>query len=153
MRCNPHPLRVHRKARTICRADWLGVLWLGRDFFVVSLNPDRYFRTEIRGDELRLPLYRPGRRLDPRWTGRCLSQADNRQLDIRIPCGRGARRHNGIARHYHVAAPAAAAFCYGIDVSPRCGSWFDTAPYGTKPTSRCAQPMSAFGGVFSSFWI
>ncbi len=63
---DPRPVSLHRPAGFVRRSDRIGVLRLGRNLLAVPLDADRHVRPEIRGDQLRLPLYRPGRRLDPR---------------------------------------------------------------------------------------
>jgi len=61
----------------------------------------------VRCHELRLPLYRAGRRLDPRRTGGDLSQADDGKLDGRVHRCRRARRADGAAGYRGAAIHAA----------------------------------------------
>ena len=77
----------------------LFVVLTGLVFFgwgeIFSLFPSTLtdtFGPEIRGDQLRLSLYRPGRRLDPRRAGGGVSQANDGKLDRRIHHRRRARR-------------------------------------------------------------
>jgi hypothetical protein len=110
-RRHPHSVRLHRPTGAVRGADRARVLRLGRNLFAVSLDPDRHVRAEICGDELRLPLYRPGRRLDPGRTGGGLPQADDRKLDRRVHRRRGARCGDRAAGDHRAAGHATQAFC------------------------------------------
>ena len=96
----------------------LFVVLTGLVFFgwgeIFSLFPSTLtdtFGPEIRGDQLRLPLYRPGRRLDPRRTGGGLPQAGDRKLDRRVHRRCGARRGDRASRHHRAEKHAAQALC------------------------------------------
>ena len=106
---DPRAVRLHRSAGAVRRADGPGVLRLGRDLLAVPFDADRYVRAEIRGDELRLPLHRPGRRLDPRRTGGGVPQAIYRELDRGVHRRRRARRLDRVPRHHRAASDAATA--------------------------------------------
>ena len=122
---HPDPVRVHQSAGALRGADRACILRLGRNLLAVSLDADRHVRAEIRGDQLRLPLYRPGHRLDPRRAGGGVSQADDRKLDGGVHHRRRARRRDRAARDNRAAGDAAAALCQPI--KPGTARRFDTA--------------------------
>ena len=87
-----------------------GVLRLGRNLLALPLDADRHVRPEIRRDELRLPLYRAGGRLDPRRAGGGLHQADDRKLDLGVHHRRGARHRHRLAGDHGAADDADQAY-------------------------------------------
>src|SRR5579871_6042737 len=97
---------VYRPACLVRGADGPRVVRLGRDLLAVSVDPDRHLWTEIRRDELRLPLYRPRRRLDPGWPRRRLCQAVDGQLDGGF-YHRGRPRCGDCASCHHAVTPTA----------------------------------------------
>ena len=103
----------------------LFVVLTGLVFFgwgeIFSLFPSTLtdtFGPKYRRDQLRLPLYRPGRRLDPGRTGGGLPEAGDRKLDRGIHRGRRSRRRNGPARHHGAARHAAQALCRPVSAFP-----------------------------------
>ena len=106
MRRDPRVVCLCRSACLVRGVDGPGVLRLGRDLLGVSGHPDRYVRTEIRIHELRLPLHRARRRLDPGWSSRGLSQAVDGELDLGIHHRGDPRCGDRTARH-HRSAPGA----------------------------------------------
>ena len=106
---DPRAVRLHRSAGDVRRAHRPRVLRLGRDLLAVPLDADRYVRAEIRGHELRLPLHRPGRRLDPRRAGGGVPQAIYGQLDGGVHRRRGARCVDRVPCDHRAAGHAATA--------------------------------------------
>ena len=81
----------------------------GEIFSLFPVDADRHVRAEIRGHELRLPLHRPGRRLDPRRAGGGVPQAIYRQLDGGVHRRRGARCVDRVPCDHRAAGHAATA--------------------------------------------
>ncbi len=111
----------------------LFVVLTGLVFFgwgeIFSLFPSTLtdtFGAEIRGDELRLPLYRAGRRLDPRRTGGGLPQADDRQLDRRVHRRRRARRADRALGDHRACGACGAGILPAREPSPGRPGRFDT---------------------------
>src|SRR6185312_5004722 len=100
MRGDPRAVRVYRPAGAVRGAHRASVLRMGRNLLAFPGDADRHVWPEIRGHELRLPLYCAGGGLDPRWAGSRLHKADHRKLVGGIPDRRGARPyHCGTGDH------------------------------------------------------
>ena len=97
----------------------------GEIFSVVPLDADGHLRLKIRGDQLRLSLYRPRHRLYPGRTGSGVPQADDRKLDDCVHhCRRASTRSDRDIGDHRTAEPAAKAFCRrltGADSRPPAG--------------------------------
>ena len=82
------------------------------------------FGPKYRGDQLRLPLYRPRRRLDSRRARGGLPEAANRKLDRRFHRGGGARCRHRVPGHRGAETHAGEAYGHGLgravgDPNPR----------------------------------
>ena len=106
---HPGAVRLHQSARSFRGADRPRLLRLGRNLFAVSLDADRYLRTKICGDQLRLPLHRARCRLDPGRPGGGLPQAVDRKLDRGVHRRRGPGCDHRTAGHHRAARHAARA--------------------------------------------
>ncbi len=81
-------------------------LRLGRDLFALPLNAHRHIRKPLRHDQLRLPLHRARRRLDPWRPGRGGDAGRNGKLDAGLRRRRGDGRRDRPAGALHAEADA-----------------------------------------------